>query len=264
VAGDDRDVLLHRRRGAATVLTFNRPDKLNAISSAVLGELDRRLGEAEADPAVRAVVLTGAGPKAFVAGADIGEYAAGDHEAFVAYQAESRRLFSWLDGFGKPVIGAVNGYALGGGCEIALCCDLLVASANARFGLPEGGLLGLSPGGGGTQRLTRAAGPFVAADVLLAGRRLSAEDAARLGLVAEVVEPDRLLGAALDRAGRVARVAPLAAAAMLGLVRTAMDAPMEAGLDAEHGALAGLRRTDDAAEGIAAFLEKREPRFTGH
>jgi enoyl-CoA hydratase len=157
VAGDDRDVLLHRRRGAAMVLTFNRPDKLNAISSAVLRELDRRLGEAEADPAVRAVVQTGAGPKAFVAGADIGEYAAGDHQAFVGYQAESRRLFSWLDGFGKPVIGAVNGYALGGGCEIALCCDLLVASVNARFGLPEG-LLGLSPGGGGTQRLTGPSG----------------------------------------------------------------------------------------------------------
>ena len=256
------DVLLAERRGPALVLTFNRPAKLNAISSAMLDQLDRRLGEAEADPEVRAVVLTGAGPRAFVAGADIAEYAAGDHAAFVAYQAESRRLFSWLDAFAKPVIGAVNGYALGGGFELCLCCDLLVASTNARFGLPEG-LLGLSPGGGGTQRLTRAAGPFMAADVLLAGRRLSAEDAARLGLVAEVVEPDRLLGAALDRAGRVARVAPLAAAAMLGLVRTAMDAPLEAGLDAEQEALAGLHRTDDAAEGIAAFLEKREPRFTG-
>ena len=167
MAGGDGDVLLRQRRGPALVLTFNRPAKLNAISSAVLGELERRLGQAERDPEVRAVVLTGAGPKAFVAGADIAEYAAGDHEAFVAYQAESRRLFSWLDGLPKPVIGAVNGYALGGGFEIALCCDLLVASANARFGLPEG-LLGLSPGGGGTQRLTRAAGPFVAADVLLA------------------------------------------------------------------------------------------------
>jgi enoyl-CoA hydratase/carnithine racemase len=261
VAGDT-DVLLAERHGPALVLTCNRPGKLNAISSAMLAQLDRRLGEAEADPGVRAVVLTGAGPKAFVAGADIAEYAAGDDAAFVAYQAESRRLFSRLDAFGKPVIGAVNGYALGGGFELCLCCDLLVASSNARFGLPEG-LLGLSPGGGGTQRLTRAAGPFVAADVLLAGRRLSAEDAARLGLVAEVVEPGRLLEAALDRAERVARVAPLATAAMLGLVRTAMEAPLEAGLEREQEALAGLHQTADAAEGIAAFLEKRAPRFTG-
>ena len=261
MAGDE-EVLLAERRGPALVLTCNRPAKLNAISSAMLAQLDRRLGEAEADSAVRAVILTGAGPKAFVAGADIAEYAGQDHAAFVAYQAESRRLFSWLDAFGKPVIGAVNGYALGGGFELCLCCDLLVASTNARFGLPEG-LLGLSPGGGGTQRLTRAAGPFVAADVLLAGRRLSAEDAARLGLVAEVVEPDRLLEAALERAERVARAAPLAVTAMLELVRTAMEAPLADGLEAEQAALAGLHRTADAAEGIAAFLEKREPRFTG-
>jgi enoyl-CoA hydratase len=259
---DDTDVLLARRRGSALVLTFNRPGKLNAISSPMLRELDRRLGEAEADPEVRSLVLTGAGERAFVAGADIAEYAGADHEAFVRYQAESRRLFSWLDEFGKPVIGAVNGYALGGGFEIALCCDLLVASTAARFGLPEG-LLGLSPGGGGTQRLTRAAGPFVAADVLLAGRRLTAEDAYRLGLVAEVVEPGRLLGAALDKAGQVARVAPLAARAMLSLVRTAMEAPLADGLGREQDALAGLHRTADAAEGIRAFMEKRQPRFTG-
>jgi enoyl-CoA hydratase len=262
MAGSDGDVLLAERRGPALVLTFNRPDKLNAISSAVLRELDRRLGEAERDADVRAVVLTGAGTRAFVAGADIAEYAAADHEAFVRYQAESRRLFSWLDGFGKPVVGAVNGYALGGGFELALCCDLLVAAANASFGLPEG-LLGLSPGGGGTQRLTRAAGPFVAADVLLAARRLTAEDAFRLGLVAEVVEPERLLEAALAKAGQVARVAPLATRAMLQLVRTAMEAPLEEGLVKEQDALAGLHRTADAAEGVRAFMEKRAPRFTG-
>jgi enoyl-CoA hydratase len=262
VAGDDGEILLAERRGSALVLTFNRPDKLNAISSAMLRELDRRLGEAERDAGVRALVLTGAGAKAFVAGADIAEYAAGDHEAFVRYQAESRRLFSWLDVFPKPVIGAVNGYALGGGCEIALCCDLLVASANARFGLPEG-LLGLSPGGGGTQRLTRAAGPMVAADVLLAARRLTAEDAFRLGLVAEVVEPDRLLDAALARAEQVAKVAPLATREMLRLIRAAMEAPLEEGLTFEQDALARLHLTADAAEGIRAFMEKRTPRFTG-
>ena len=206
MAGDD--VLLAERRGPAAVLTFNRPDKLNAISSTMLAALAARLDEAERDDDVRAVILTGAGDRAFVAGADIGEYAEGDRDAFVRYQRESRRVFTRIDAFPKPVIGAVNGYALGGGFEIALCCDVLIAARAARFGLPEG-LLGLSPGGGGTQRLTRAAGPFVAADVLVAARRLSAEDAFRLGLVAEVVEPDDLLDAAAAKADAVARVAPL-------------------------------------------------------
>ncbi len=258
----DADVLLFERRGPAAVVTFNRPDKLNAITSGMLRELDRRLDEAAADDAVRAVVLTGAGDRAFVAGADIGEYAEGRHEEFVRYQHESRRVFSRVDAFPKPVIGAVNGYALGGGFEIALCCDVLVASRTASFGLPEG-LLGLSPGGGGTQRLTRAAGPFVAADVLLAARRLSAGDALRLGLVADVVEPDELLGAAVEKAEAMAKLAPLSSHEMLGLVRTGMEAALEEGLTAEHEALFRLHRSADAAEGIRAFVEKRDPRFTG-
>ena len=254
--------LISERRGPALVLTFNRPEKLNAISSAMLHALDEGLDHAGADQSVRAVVLTGAGDRAFVAGADIAEYAEADHEAFVRYQKESRRIFTRIDRFPKPVIGAVNGYALGGGFEIALCCDVLIASRNARFGLPEG-LLGLSPGGGGTQRLTRAAGPFVAADVLLAARRLSAEDAFRLGLVVRVVEQRELLDAALAKAKEMANVAPASSRGMLGLVETAMEAPLEEGLSAEHDVLFRLHRTADAEEGIRAFVEKREPRFTG-
>jgi enoyl-CoA hydratase len=257
----DEEVLLAERPGPALVLTFNRPDKLNAISPAVLRALDRRLEEAERDADVRAVVLTGAGTRAFVAGADIAEYAEADHEAFVRYQAESRRLFSWLDGFGKARGRGRQRPRTRRRLRLALCCDLLVAATNASFGLPEG-LLGLSPGGG-TQRLTRAGGPFVAADVLVAARRLTAEDAFRLGLVAEVVEPGRLPEAALAKAEQVARVAPLATRAMLALVRTAMEAPLEEGLAREQEALAGLHRTADAAEGIRAFVEKRAPRFTG-
>jgi enoyl-CoA hydratase len=207
------------RRGRAAVLTFDRPDKLNALSTPMLEQLATRLDEVESDPGVRAVVLTGAGPKAFVAGADIEEYSRQEAEQFAAYQRFSRQLFTRIDGFPRPVIGAVNGYALGGGFEIALCCDVLVASSNARFGLPVG-LLGLSPGGGGTQRLTRAVGPFVAADVLLAARRLTADDAHRLGLVAEVVEPGALLDAAVAKAEAMAKVAPLASGEMLGLIRT--------------------------------------------
>jgi enoyl-CoA hydratase len=259
---DAGDLVLAERVGAAVVLTFNRPDKRNALSTAMLQALERRLDDVAEDASVRAVIVTGAGERAFVAGADIGEYAEQDEAAFGTYQRFSRSLFSRLDAFPKPVIGAVNGYALGGGFEIALCCDVLIASETARFGLPEG-LLGLSPGGGGTQRLTRAVGPFVAADVLLSARRLTADDAHRLGLVSEVVEPDRLRDAALAKGEAMAKVAPLASVEMLALVRSAVDVPLEDGLTLEQDALLRLRLSADAAEGIAAFVEKREPRFEG-
>jgi enoyl-CoA hydratase/carnithine racemase len=256
------ELVLEEDRDEVRILTFNRPEKLNALSTPMLQELVRALDAARADAACRVLVLTGAGEKAFVAGADIGEYAKQSDEAFGAYQRLSRRLFSAIDELPKPVVGAINGYALGGGFEIALCCDVLVASTTARFGLPEG-RLGLSPGGGGTQRLTRAAGPFVAAGVLLAGERLDAEAALRAGLVARVVDPEGLLGAALEIAGNVTKIAPLAAGEMLGLIRTAMGSPLEDGLTLEQDALLRLRGTDDAAEGVRAFVEKREPRFRG-
>jgi enoyl-CoA hydratase len=256
------DLVLVEQRDAVRILTFNRPEKLNALSTAMLEELERALDDARADEATRVVILTGAGDRAFVAGADIGEYAEQTDDAFDAFQRLCRRIFDAIDTFPVPVIAAVNGYALGGGFEIALSCDVLVASPNARFGLPEG-LLGLSPGGGGTQRLTRAAGPFVAADVLLSARRLTADEALRVGLLAEVVEPAELLRAAVEKAEAIVRGAPLAAREMLDLVRLAMDAPLAEGLDREHAALLRLRRTRDAAEGVRAFVEKRDPRFEG-
>ena len=255
-------LVLEERRGPCAVLTFNRPDKLNALSTPMLQELEGRLDVAEAAPDVRAVSLTGAGDRAFVAGADIGEYAELDAGAFDDYQRFSRRLFSRIDRFGKPVIGAINGYALGGGFEVALCCDVLLATPNAVFGLPEG-LLGLSPGGGGSQRLTRAVGPFVAADVLLSAGRLSADDALRLGLVSEVVEPTELVRRAVEKADAMSKVAPLATVELLRLVEIAGDVPLEDGLTLEQEALARLRGTADANEGIRAFVEKREPRFRG-
>jgi enoyl-CoA hydratase len=256
------DLVLRERRDATLVLTLNRPEKLNALSTGMLEQLDSAFDEAETDRDVRVVVVKGAGDRAFVAGADIGEYAQLDHDGFVAYQRRSRELFSRIDSFGTPVVGAINGYAFGGGFEIALCCDVLIASSSAVFALPEG-LLGLCPGGGGTQRLTRAVGPFVANDLLLSARRLTATEAQALGLVAEVVEPGDVFDAALTKADAIAKVAPLAARTMAELVRTAGDTDLERGLDDEQAALASLRATSDADEGIRAFVEKRTPEFRG-
>jgi enoyl-CoA hydratase len=256
------DLVLRERRGEALVLTLNRPEKLNALSAPLLEQLGGALDDAEADDGVRVLILTGAGEKAFVAGADIEEYSRLDQQGFVDYQARSRRLFTRIDTFPKPVIGAINGYALGGGFEIALCCDVLIASTSARFGLPEG-LLGLCPGGGGTQRLTRAVGPFVAGDVLLSARRLDAGEAHRLGLVAEVVAPGSMLEGALAKAEAMTRVAPLAGRAMADLVRAAGDLALEDGLELEQRTLQALRDSADAEEGISAFVEKRRPRFRG-
>src|SRR5579875_1971480 len=254
---DSEDLVCLEIREPAAILTFNRPGKLNAISTAMLGQLEARLDQVQDDRAVRALVLTGAGSRAFVAGADIAEYARQSRERFEAYQRRTRTLFSRLATFPTLVIAAVNGHALGGGFELALCCDVIVAAAGASFGLPEG-LLGLSPGGGGTQRLTRAAGPYLAARVLLCGERLTADEARQAGLVARVVPPDALMDAALDLAGQAARIAPLAAREMKLLVNQAGELPLAEGLDREHEALAGLYGTQDASEGIAAFVAKRD------
>jgi enoyl-CoA hydratase len=255
------DLVLLERRGEVAVFTVNRPEKLNALSSALLERFEALLDEVERDAGVLAIVLTGAGDRAFVAGADIEEYSRQTDDEFAAYQRRSRALFSRIDDFPKPVIAAVNGYALGGGFEIALACDLVVASESARFGLPEG-LLGLSPGGGGTQRLTRAVGPFVAARVLLAADRIRASEARELGLVVQVVESD-VVGAALALAERTTKIAPLASAEMRSLIRAALDRPLEEGLTLEQESLLRLRGSRDAQEGVRAFVEKRDPSFEG-
>lgn len=243
-------------------LVFNRPDKLNALSSPLMAELDAHLDAIAADREVRAVILSGAGERAFVAGADIAEYRGRRTAAFVAYQRESRRIFGRLEALPQPVIAAVRGYALGGGFEIALCCDIIVCARSARLGLPEG-LLGLSPGGGGTQRLTRAVGRHAAADIMLAARRITGERAHQLGLAAECVEDEALAETALARARAVRDLAPLAAAEMKALIRAAPDTALEPGLMLEQGVLFRLYETADAQEGIDAFLDKRQPDFRG-
>lgn len=243
-------------------LTFNRPDKLNALSSPLMAEFDAALDAAEADPACRVLVLRGAGGKAFVAGADIAEYQGDRRAAFIAYQLNSRRVFDKLEQLSKPVIAAIDGFALGGGFEIALCCDILVVSEAAQLGLPEG-RLGLCPGGGGTQRLVRAVGKYAASDLMLAGWRMSGRRAYELGVAADVVAPENLDAAVLKRARACLKIAPLAQAEMKRLLRQGADAPIETAKSFEQEVLFRLYSTADGQEGIDAFLEKRDPDFKG-
>lgn len=243
-------------------ILFNRPDKLNALSSPLMADFDEALDEAAEDPSVRVLVLSGAGDRAFVAGADIAEYQGDRRAAFIAYQTNSRRVFDKLEQMPKPTICAINGFALGGGFEIALCCDIIIVSATAQLGLPEG-RLGLSPGGGGTQRLTRAVGKYVASDIMLAGWRIDAERAYALGIAAEVVPADDLSEAVLQRARACLKVAPQSQAAMKQLIREAPDAGLSSALSHEQEVLFRLYSTADGQEGIDAFLDKRDPQFTG-
>nr|HMN85360.1 enoyl-CoA hydratase/isomerase family protein [Bauldia sp.] len=185
-------VLFETPEDGIAVVTLNRPEKLNALSTALLGELVAALDRAEADPAVRVVILRGAGEKAFAAGADIAEYRGRREKAFMDFQFAGRKINDRLEAFPKPTIAAVSGYALGGGFEIVLCCDVIVVATSARLGLPEG-LLGLSPGGGGTQRLIRSLGRHVTADLLLTGGRMKGERAFQLGLAAALAEPEALI-----------------------------------------------------------------------
>ena len=255
-------ILASRPIEGLEVLTLNRPDKLNALCTPLLQQLAEALDRAEDDPAVRVVALTGAGGRAFAAGADIAEYRGRRTRAFVDYSLSSRRLFDRLEALSKPTIAAIHGYALGGGLEIALCCDVLIMTPEARIGLPEG-LLGLCPGGGGTQRLIRSIGRHATADILLSGNRLSGDRAYALGLAAELVAADGLDQAVRKKAERMMAMAPQALTQMKRLVRLGADAALPAALSLEQEVLFRLYETDDAQEGIDAFLDKREPRFTG-
>lgn len=243
-------------------LLFNRPEKLNALSSELMEQFDTALDAAIADTAVRVLVLRGAGGKAFVAGADIAEYQGDRRAEFIAYQMNSRRVFDKLEACPKPVICAIDGFALGGGFEIALCCDILIVSNTAQLGLPEG-RLGLSPGGGGTQRLIRAVGKYAASDIMLAGWRMNGSRAYELGLAAEVLAPDAMDEAIMKRARACLKIAPLAQAEMKRLMREGLDAPAATAKSYEQEVLFRLYSTQDGQEGIDAFLEKRDPEFVG-
>lgn len=243
-------------------LTFNRPDKLNALSMPLMRALDAEVDRLQGEAATRVVILTGAGERAFVAGADVAEYRGNRTKEFIGFQIESRRIFDKLEALPMPTIAAIRGYALGGGFEIALCCDVIICAESARLGLPEG-LLGLSPGGGGTQRLTRAVGKHLASDMMLAARRITGERAYALGLAAELCPDESLAEAVLERARAMLKVAPQAQAAMKRLIRQGADGALPLSQSFEQEVLFRLYGTEDGQEGIAAFLDKRSPMFTG-
>jgi enoyl-CoA hydratase len=247
------------RDGAVAVVLLNRPDALNALSDALMDELVSTLGELDRDGSVRAIVLGGS-ERVFAAGADIGELA--QTSAIDLYY--QRRVERWdaIRGLWTPLVAAVSGFCLGGGCELAMSCDLIVASETAQFGQPETSL-GIIPGAGGTQRLTRAVGKALAMDMILSGRRLSAQEALAAGLVARVVAKEAWLEEARRIAREIAEKGPVATRLAKESVNRAYETPLAAGLEAERRALYLAFASEDAREGLAAVTEKRKPNFRG-
>ena len=242
-------------------LTIHRPDKLNALNRATIEELDLAIGSLVSSPEVDGIIVTGAG-RAFVAGADIAELAALPAHGAQELSRRGQEVFARFENSHKPVIAAVNGFALGGGCELALACHVRIASDLARFGQPEV-KLGLIPGYGGTQRLPRLVGPGHAAQLLLTGEIIDAAEASRIGLVNRVVPAAELMSAAEGLMEQMLANAPLALSRILDSLRRAVDAPPSVLYDLETSGFSSLAATEDAREGTAAFLGKRAPRFSG-
>lgn len=242
------------------VVTINRPDVRNALNRSVLDGLDAALDALEADSAVGAVIFTGSGAKAFVAGADITQLAG--YTLQDGLRARMQRLYDRIQDFEKPTIAAVNGFALGGGNELAMSCDIRIASATARFGLPEANL-GILPGAGGTQRLSRLVGLGRAQELILTGRIIDAEEALRIGLVTSVVPAEQLLDTARDTARTILAKGPLAVRLAKLIISGGAETDQRTGLLLERLAQSLLYAADEKSEGAAAFLEKRPARFTG-
>ena len=252
-------VVLVVREPPVGIVLLNRPEALNALNDEVMNALVDTLAELDADDGIRCIVLGGS-ERAFAAGADIGQLA--DASAMEMYEA--RRIDRW-DAIRKvrtPLVAAVSGFCLGGGCELAMACDLIVASETAQFGQPETGL-GIIPGAGGTQRLTRAVGKAKAMDVILSGRFLTAEEAERAGLVARVVAKEAWLEEAKAAARSIASKGPIAQRLAKESVNRAFESTLETGLDYERKLLYLAFASEDAREGLTAFTEKRKPKFEG-
>lgn len=252
--------LLIRDELPIRIITINREDKLNALNNAILAELHRAINDALTDDNVRGVVLTGAGEKAFVAGADIAEFAAFDvGQARRLAQDGHRNVFDLIHHAGKPFVAAINGYALGGGLELALACHLRVAARHAKLGLPEV-TLGLIPGYGGTQRLTQLVGRGRALELILTADMITAEKALEVGLVNDVVDQTELLSCAIAILRNIASRSPLAIAAAIRAVNAGLGTATN-GFEVEIDEFAACFGTADFKEGVSAFLAKRKPNF---
>jgi enoyl-CoA hydratase len=256
------DLVTRERRGETALLTLNRPDQLNALSSRMLEAIATRVREISTDASLRAVIVTGAG-RAFAAGADIAEMQRMTAQEGLAFTRLGHETFAALEALPVPVIAAVNGFALGGGLELALACDWIDAARRARLGQPEVNL-GLIPGFGGTSRLPRRVGPGWARELVLGGEPIGAESAERIGLVNRVFEDEAaLLEGALSCAETLARKGPLALARAKRVLLEGQDADVRVAHTLEQQAFSSLFASDDREEGLAAFVEKRDPRFSG-
>jgi enoyl-CoA hydratase len=254
--------LLLEIRDQVATLTINRPDKLNALNDLVVAELHQAAAALKDNAAVRGVILTGAGPKAFVAGADIGDLARQGVLDGRARALKGQQMLFALERMGKPVLAAVNGFALGGGCELAMACHIRIASDNARFGQPEVNL-GIVPGYGGTQRLPRIVGKGNALYMLLTGEHVSAVDALRMGLVSRVVPQAQLMEEAAKLMQVIVAKGPVALALTIEAVDRGLETSLDDGLRIEADAFGLVASTSDMKEGLNAFLEKRPAKFEG-
>ena len=255
------DYVRVEREDNVTVLTIDRQEKLNALDRQVVEEIGQALLELEAE-GPRAIIVTGAGERAFIAGADIGAMSVMDPLEAKRFSEIGHAAMALLDRSPVPTIAAVNGYALGGGCEVALACDVRIAAENASFGFPEVGL-GILPGMGGTQRLPRLIGPALAKELIFTGRRIGAEEAKAIGLVNRVVAEGEALNSARELAAEISANGPLAVRHAKAAANRALDVDLVSGLEYEADQFALLFATEDASEGMNAFGERRKPAFEG-
>ena len=259
MAEEYETVLASVEEGVGTI-TINRPEVRNALSTQVLGDIRGALAEFRHDDQVGVVVFTGAGDRAFAAGADIGELR--ERTFLDALASTMQAVYDEVEAYEKPTIAAVNGLALGGGCELAMACDIRIAAENAEFGQPEVAL-SIIPGAGGTQRLARLVGKGRAVELILTGRIFDAEEALRIGLVTRLVPPDELTKAVMETAWQILSKGPLAVRLAKLAVQTGFETDLKTGLVIERLAQAVLFTSEDKREGTSAFLEKREPEFEG-
>ncbi len=256
------ETLIVEKKENIAIVTINRPKVLNALNATVIDELERCFKELQQDPEVGAVILTGAGDKAFVAGADITGLVELNPLEGKRFAERGQAVFNLIENLGKPVIAAINGYALGGGCELAMACTIRIASEKAKLGQPEVNL-GIIPGYGGTQRLPRLIGKGRAMELILTGRMVDAQEAYQIGLVNKVVPHDKLMDEAIEMAKTILSKGPLAVKYAMEAVNRGLEVSLEEGLRIEADLFGICCATEDKVEGTKAFLEKRKPNFQG-